>query len=139
MAHEFITVAADGTETKETQSQGGEVDVQIPQLVLQTDRIEKFSPKAKAKEFVGTVNSNIIGTDLPRTWLCTSIQGRTDNDGESYNVTYEFQFNPETWDAIVVFIDKETGNPPPGLVEGEGIQVVQVYRAKDFNRLKIDF
>jgi hypothetical protein len=120
-----------------TVEQGGEVQIQVPQTVFRLSRKENSSPEARARAFVGTVNSGPWKGDAARFWLCTRIEGNSDDGGETYDVAYEFQRNPNTWDALVVFIDPETNKPPNGLVDGTGLKTYQVYPATDFNFLEL--
>ena len=138
-------------------TQPGELAVQFPQTTISLQRREPNNPLFKSQEFAGKINSAPIFGDPPHVWLCTGITGTTDDGGESYNVTYEFQRSavPDTWDPIIVYIDTETDAPiatenfftkkKGPAAEGEvdadevGIKKVQVYNEIDFNQLNIDF
>jgi hypothetical protein len=102
-------------------------------------RREGFSPAFKSRNFVGRTNSGTWGGDPPGSWLCTRIEGVSDDGGQTFNVTYEFQYNIDTWLATVVFIDPDTGRPPENLIEGEGLKQVQVYPRVDFNLLNLGY
>ena len=87
--------------------------------------------------------------DPDRTWLCTRIDGQSQDGGVSFVVTYEFQIRrgpylseatPPTyqgWDAVVVYIDPETDKPIQEPVWGETIKLVRVYPEMDFAALNI--
>lgn len=124
------------------QYQGGDIDYQIPMMIFRYTRREPSDAYVgnKARQYVGTINElalfgdpNDEGSgDPPRTWLCSRIDGVSDDGGKTYNVTYEFQYNPETWDPVVVFVNPETGKPVPFPVWGESIRQVRVYRLANF-------
>ena len=45
---------------------------------------------------------------------------------------YEFQYNPDTWDPTVRFIDSVTGKPPKDLVKDVGYKTVKKMPSCDF-------
>jgi hypothetical protein len=110
---------------------------QVPQSVLNLQRHESENPLQKSLVFVGKVNSETFFFGSPRKWLCTRIEGRSDNGGQSYDVTYTFLFNPERWDVRTVFIDPDTGFPPDGVRIGAGIETFEIYRQANFNDLNL--
>lgn len=114
-----------------------EVNKQIPMMVKKFSRKEIGDPSLKAQDFLGSVNSTPVFNATARKWLCTRLDGISDDGGETYNVNYEFQLNLSTWDVTIVFIDPDTNQPPIGLIEGEGIKVFKVYREMDFNILRV--
>lgn len=116
-------------------TQGADVELSIPQLVLTESRRENGTPADKARAFVGKVNQFACFGGAARTWLCTRIEGTTNDAGATYEVTYEFQYNEQTWDAVVVFRDPNTQRPVDAPEEGEGIKTVQVYRVANFAAL----
>lgn len=116
-------------------TQGVDVDVSVPQLVVSETRRESVTPIHKARQFVGTVNAGTIWSGAPRTYLCTRIDGQTNDNGLTYEVAYEFQYNPQTWDATVVFRDPVTQRPVDAPVDGEGIKTVTIYEERDFGQL----
>lgn len=118
--------------------QYGLVRVQVPQQYIRFTRREPENPSVWSANFIGTVNdSQWRGSDA-RTWLCTRIEGRTSDGGKSYEVNYEFQYNPETWDARVVFLDPDTKEPVAGSQEGTEIQYYEVYDAQQFDLLALE-
>lgn len=119
-----------------------------PLVVMRVERTESGSPEQVARRFVGTVNSAPLGIgssglrkDDPRTWLCTRIDGTSNDGGQTYHVTYEFQYNPASYDFHAVFINPETGQPQfdPDFITGEEEQNYRVYDEADFNDLGIEF
>ena len=116
---------------------------QVPQSIIRVQRVESGNPTAKSRQFVGTVNSKSIGKstlDGPRFWLCTRIDGVSNDGGVLYNVTYEFQHNREKWVAVVEWIDPETGLPvPEDKRDGGETATYEIYTEEDFKSLDILF
>ena len=137
LSHTFTDTDESGNVTERIETQGGEVDIQVPQTVFRVTRRESQSPGANSLFYTGKINSVPFLGGEPKTWLCTRIEGDSDDGGETFVVAYEFQYNRETWDATVVFIDPDTGRPPKDLVDGEGIKTVRVYQLVDFNALNL--
>lgn len=121
-------------------TQSGEVELQIPFSMISIQRKERYTPLYKSLEFSGSVNKNAIGDFAPRT-LLIDISGDTDDGGLSYNVTYNVQYNPRTWDAEIFFKDEETDriHEDVNIRNGNGYKRVRVYPEKDFNRLGLNF
>lgn len=124
--------------------QVGEVDIQIPQSVVQFQRRESGTPLTKSIEYTGAVNSLSVGQTrffAERTLLCTAIEGQSDDNGRTFTVTYQFQYEPNTWDATLVFQDTETdrAHPDVNLANSNGIKVERVYRERDFRKLNLNF
>lgn len=119
-------------------TQSGTVEYQLPMMVFRFSRREPADAYVgdAARDYVGKVNSvAIFGEAGIRYWMCTRIDGVSDDGGMTYNVTYEFQRHPDSWDATVIYVDPETGQPVPDPVTDIGIKTVQIYRAVDFDRL----
>ena len=116
--------------------QGGEITTMVPTTSVNYMRREPVSPLEKAKVYVGTTGASAgtgfgdIFGDPDDYWMCTHIGGPSDDGGLSYNVTHSFQrAEPHRirdaggviaefsgWQAVVVYIDPETGKPPPDLL-----------------------
>jgi hypothetical protein len=121
-----------------TLSQSPMEPIFIPQPSIVISKAELFSPLAKAKEYVATMNLagwNLDPTAPAKTWLCTGIVGRSNDAGLNYTTTYSFQYNASTWDKTIVYFLEHTGRPPTDLVDGTGIKDYQVYQTKNFNAL----
>jgi len=119
--------------------QGGIVNVLRPQVTITRTRKELSSPGAKAKTYVGKLNSGAWSLDpgaSARQWLCTGITGRSDDNGASYEVTYTFQYDENAWWEKVVWIDPATGRPPNPL-DATGEKTVQLYDEVDFSQLQL--
>ncbi len=105
----------------------------VPQVTVRYSRLEETSPGSKARQYVGKVNSGEVFSSDPGTWMCTAITGRSNDGGETYEVTYDFQYNPDGWQPHVVYIDPATGRPHP---DAES-QTAQVYESIDFMNLEL--
>jgi hypothetical protein len=112
-----------------------------PQIYVRYSRRELESPGDLASFFVGRVNATPIFGDPPRYWMCTEIRGVSEDSGETYLVEYGFLRNEDFdksgasrsgWDPPVVLIDPQTGQPPPNLILGQGLQYVRIYKDADF-------
>ena len=118
-----------------------EVDIQLPQTVIQFERRESVSPLANSLAYVGRVNSVGIGSLDVGTLLCLGIDGTSADNGLTWQVTYRFQYNPDTWTATVVYIDPETDRPAEGVNYGTsaGVVYADVYPTADFTALDLDW
>lgn len=112
-----------------------------PSVILRVQRIESGSPDQKARAFVGTVNSTPLDRDAAGTWLCTRIDGTSNDGGNEYNVTYEFQYNPRGWFFVAEWIDPDTGLPLDSSKWNTNEEKVafEVYDSADFSALGITF
>jgi hypothetical protein len=120
------------------QEQGGLVGKLVPQTTISITRRESGSPGAKARNYVGKVNSSGWALDSSaqaRTWFCTAITGRSTDGGATYEVNYQFQYRPETWDENIVYIDPGTGRPPSDVSDTNGINTYEIYATTNFNSI----
>lgn len=111
-----------------------------PQTIVRYSRKEPLSPGDKAKSFVGTVNAAPVFNDPERFWLCSRIDGSSDDGGKSYTVVYEFIRNRDTWDVVARYVDPATGMTPGDVTFGDqanGTAVFEVYPQSDFFELGI--
>ena len=127
----LITVTHNGI------SQNAEVEKQLPVVVMKYRRKETQRPFTRAINNVGKTNNTTFEGRAARTVLCTNVTGESDDGGATYTVDYEFQYVPETWDALVYWIDPETNRPPADLVNGTGYKRVQIYETADFAGLNL--
>lgn len=99
--------------------QAGEVEYHLPNHVVVFRRREPDSPGAtgrdgnfnKSKHYVGSINRDKVFGDQKHMWMCTRLDGRSDDGGQSYMVTYEFQRNEDSWNPVLVYRDPKTGAP----------------------------
>lgn len=115
------------------------IDVQRPQMRVSLSRTEAIAPKDAILNYLGRINS-IDWSGFPaETWLCTGID--VSEDGEEFNVTYNFEYRERTWkgelvlpinttDAAVNPIDSDSGN---------GYALFDVYSQANFNDLGLTF
>lgn len=113
------------------------VDYQASEEYVIFRRREAFDPWALSRLYKGTVNGRSVFGDRPRMWMCTQLDGFTDDGGASWNVTYAFQRNIDTWDVRVIYRDPATGEGVVDPIEGKGIKWVQLYPATDFEALNL--
>lgn len=96
-----------------------------------------------ASDFVGKVNTegwDLAPGDAAGTWLCTGIEGISNDNGLTYIITYSFQFREDKWEATVIYIDPNTGRPPPDVAFGTGTTISSknkyaVQSSADFDEL----
>lgn len=110
--------------------------------------VEYSNPTLKAKLYLGAVNSGPWTLDIgaaARTWLCTQLEGVSNDGGLTWVVTYAFQHREDTWDGTYTFIDPRTGRPPadlgtynnPGPENTVGITTWQHYKLRNFSQLQL--
>lgn len=122
------------------------VEVQVPSTVARFSRKDRNHPLQTALKYTATVNRTTFLGMPPGSWLCTRIEGTSEDRGVTWDSSYEFQLGrPDekgkiTWDATVVYTFppgyKEAG-PQPWQVKDEGIKNVVLYRREDFNALRL--
>lgn len=152
-----IKVSITFDDERDTVEGGAEVNISVPQTVVRFTRREIFNPLSKAIANVGKINSGGFLGSKAKTWLCTNLSGTTNNGGQSYLVTYEFQLSLRKdsegkligWDTTVAFIDEKTGKPvvqdkgaknpihEEEITEGDGLATVEVYETINFNSLNL--
>jgi hypothetical protein len=127
---------------------GASVQYMRPVSGLRFTRRELSRPDARAQEYVGKVNSRKLFEDGDeKLWMCTRLDGTTDDNGESYNVTYEFQKaanSADGWRGFAYYTDPATGQlpeflgaPGQGPEAGAGITTVELYDSIDFHQLNL--
>ena len=122
--------------------QGGMVTILVPQMTKTFTRRTTYDPAYDAIDFVGAVNSAIWPLMLEARageLLCTGIVGRSSDWGQTWEVTYSFQYNSRGWDSQqIVYIDPETGRPPDDVVDGNGVETITgMYELRDFAGLQL--
>lgn len=114
-------------------TQGGLVSIQVPQLVVEAQTVERESPFKKSRRYLGKVNNDTFQGDPPYTWLCSRLDGDTTDGGLTYNVVYEFRRAIDTWDTTVVY--QEEGQPAAGTTDGNGRKSIRIYESEQFGVL----
>lgn len=129
----------DGDTVLVADTQAIEANKQVAQMVLRRTRNESRARDDLARRYVGTVNRFSVWGYAAETILCTAIRSRSTDNGLTYEVAYEFQYNPRGWKFEAVYIDDETNRPPVDLIAGRGRKYVQVQPVEDFRRLPVSF
>lgn len=121
--------------------QTGTVKKEVPSVVMAFSRIENESPFNKTLEFLAAINSVAWASGKKHQWLCTRIDSLTEDNGASWTVDYEFQFNPDGWDPDVSYVDPRTNKPPPDVEDKKeqpsALKRFQITGEKDFRKLKL--
>lgn len=131
------------TQEPETLIQTGSVEFMVVMNIVRFYRRERHNPRdnprAPSRNYLGHVNSVDVFGDAARTWLCTRYDGVTVDRGATYNVTYEFQDDIDTWDATVTFIDDKTGRRhKDATIANGGIRTgVRVLRQANFFDMRL--
>ena len=89
---------------------GAKVPIFLPQNTYSIQKLESSSPKTKAMNYVGKINSSEFDGYPAKSLMCMAIVGRSNDGGSNYNVTYRFQYKANTWVQEVIFI-KDDGKP----------------------------
>lgn len=113
-----------------------QVTVQRPSVSVRISRLEAVLPRQAPFRATGKVNSSVWSGFAPKTWLCTGITSAPEPGGR-YRVDYAFVYAPDTWRAEVTALYQ--GFIPSDAVEGNGIEVYDVYEDIDFNQLGVSF
>ena len=127
-----LLLPADPDYAGQTLTQGGEVQVMMPQktFVVEGMMFTRF-PWVVEQGLIDCLNDDVWFGGNARTWLCTDVQYEAILSNR-YKFRIEWQYNEDTWDPDVVFIDKRTGQPPPNLIKGIGYKSVPWNLGVDF-------
>lgn len=127
--------APDGVQEVE---QVGIVTKQVPLIVARFSRQETDLPLAKILKFQGKVNASNFGGGKKRTWLCTDISTNSEDNGQTFSISYEFTYNSDTWDPLVVFIDPDSDRPPTDVLsQSDAAKRFKIYETANFNALNL--
>ena len=152
-----LLVAYDHDDGKGEKVQTGTVEKLIPEITITATRIESSSPGLKAMQYVGKINSGVWSLDTAAekaSWLCTGIVGVTNDNGESWEVTYTFAYreiiwtgdevelNATGWFTQVAYDDPKTGRPPGDVLDysgtaAQGVMTYREYGIINFNGLNL--
>ena len=111
-------------------SEKGVANVAASSKAITFTRVEAADPRAKWMEYDGAVNSIPFLGEAARTWFCV-IRAASSNNGITWEVTYEFSYKFDTWDARVYWRDPATGCPP----DDYEVELYRCIKEKDFNLL----
>ena len=131
--------ADDPNHPGETLEQGGEFSYFEPQQTVYIRGIKTTrTPWLLANALVGKVNEQAWAGQAAKTWLCTACSWKpasVSGGSRRYFMDFEFQYDRDTWDPTVVFIDDVTGKPPADLVANVGYKTVTKMPTADFDSL----
>ena len=123
--------------------QGGVIRPLMPRRELHAQWTgQSMFPGDLVDAFVGKTNLSDWQGGLPGTWLCLDIDFDIADPNQQpplyeYNAHFRHKDDEDGagHDPQVVFVDPDTGEPPPGLVAGEGYKIITWYRQAEFNAL----
>ena len=122
--------------------QGGVIRVLMPRRELHAEwKGQSMFPGDLVDAYVGKVNLSTWQAGLAGTWLCTELTfDPADINQTPVLYRYNASFRQKDDDGAgqqpqVVFVDPETGQPPPGLVSGVGYKTIPWYLGAEFNAL----
>ena len=130
-------------DNKEVQTKS--VPFYAPQVNVTVTKTKTYIPWSEIFAYNGTVNERhfrVQGQWLEgdRCWMC-SITASSNDGGETYSVTYNFIYNPSSWDTSVVYTDPHWGGPPPNtdnpILQPGAAATYIIYTAKNFNNLRL--
>lgn len=108
-------------------------------LVATLSRLESKPPLEKSKAFTEHLNKRTFLGSGPRTWLCTSITGVSSDGGQTYQVTYVFEFSQDKWDTTLAWRDEETGAIPDDVdTQPEALKAFQLQPTANFQDLDLE-
>lgn len=116
----------------QTREQGGEFTYFGAERTFAIQGIKAINfPWTLANAIIGRVNYLPFSGEAARTWMCVGCNWKLEGNRGGfarYFMRFEFQFNPDTYDPTIVYIDDVTGKAPPGLVPGVGIKTIQKHQ-----------
>jgi len=113
------------------------VQINIPRNARRASRVEQTSPEARSRAFVGRVNSAGVWGSPPRTWLCAELRGRSNDGGQSWQVSYQFVYAADTWDRRLTFLNDAGQVPSDAHLQPNAIKTFQVLPEADFTVLAL--
>lgn len=119
------------TTTHNKDVQGAEVEYPQVMRIARYSRLEPRSSALNHADLLGTINNAEWRNTPKHSVLCTQALG-TSEDGETFEMHYEFQHNPRKWYSVVAYVDPETGDIPPGLTPNKGIRRFRVIPDANF-------
>lgn len=128
--------------------QSGEVSVMRPLSTIVVRRREGSSPGHKSRVYVGKLNAAgqfaLAAPDtVGGTWICTGINGTSNDGGATWAVVYSFEYDELGWDHEAVYNDPDTGRVPDGVIDGTdavkalAIRTYAQHKAVNFNLLNL--
>lgn len=130
------------TLTHDGEMQGGTIaPYENRETIRLAETISSNAPWLISRQYSNTVNSGgfyFDATAAPRTWrfafINYTLSSRT-HVPPRWRLSYELVKNTNGHDPQVVYVDPETGEPPPGLVQDEGYKTIPWYQEVDFSAI----
>lgn len=114
-----------------------EIDVNKGIGVLTFQREEKDNPTAALRLFKDTINAAAEGPYAAETLLFRPVRAVTQNDGESWSVTYQFHWDEDGHGVEIVWL---TGaNKPAEQNDANSRKIVVPYKRANWSVLNLDF
>lgn len=127
-------------EGEQLPDQGGVVSVYRPQTTISFSRREEVQGNERVTadlSVVGKINDSSFFGYPELTMLCTGITSSSSDGGLSYQTTYEFQYNKQTWVIDVAYTDDSNNPRGDASINRGSIIPVQVYERANFGALNL--
>lgn len=124
-----------------TVTQGGSVSVQTWQQGFRYTRRESRNPADLQVVYGSRLNRSRWNGYDERTVMCVGVDGRTDDGGATWTVTYSFLLDRVgQWRRSAIFADPEEGGAPPKGIElgSDAVKTLDVYPVVEFGGLRIN-
>jgi len=138
VSHTWTTAEKDKhgvSPTTSPDTQGGEITVFKPQTTFDYAIRQNYAPDAFSLSYVGKVNSSTWKGGSAGTWLCTSINGRSSDNGSTYDVTYSFQYQAAGWNPFYFY--RMPDGRPPAVTDANSLKQVSYYETADFTGMPV--
>lgn len=96
------------------------VDLQRSLMVYECDRYEDENPEPRIRNLLSTVNNALWNGRAARSVLFDQFFSDTRDDGQTYQCTYSFIYDPLGWDRTIVYTGPD-GTPPVDLDRTLGV------------------
>lgn len=116
--------------TTSPDTQGGEITVFKPQTTFEYSIRQNYSPDAYSLSYVGKLNNAPWKGGAAGTWLCTGINGRSSDNGVTYDVTYSFQYQAGGWNPSYFY--RMPDGRPPAVTDTSSLKQADYYETADF-------
>lgn len=115
--------------------QGGMVTQFKPQTTFEYAKRQNYSPDSDAMAYVGKVNNASWKGGAAGTWLCTGIVGRSNDNGDHYDVTYSFQYQGGGWNPYYTYLMPD--GKPPETTDSNSRKQADLYDTANFAGLPV--
>jgi len=111
----------------------GKIPTLKSRSTLVITRLEPSSPDAISRQYTGCANSSPWHNGDANQWRCLGIVGRSTDGGQTYIVTYSFEFNPDGWFETLAYPNVPL--TPSDIQNLNGYAVYAPLPQADFNAL----